>query len=178
MKRGKLWRNLTFLSLGLALMGYLTAPNFLGLAVFPLAAAPVFAALTGRARWQADWAALRSPAGRSRLTVLGAGLASVLFLLAAASGSFWPRLDFSQGRVQARPPATLALLARLEQPVSVTVHIGPQDSRSPRIRELMAQYVQAAGGRLTVTYVNPQTDAAQGELGPRLVTPDTAEIIA
>ena len=178
MKRGKVWRNLTFLSLGLALLGHLTTPDFVGFTILPLAAAPVFALLAGRAGWRPNPAAWRSPAGRSRLALAGCGLVSFILVLAAGYGSFWPVLDLSPNRILSLAPQTEALLARLDKPVNITVHFGPQDPREPRIRALMAHYDRAAGGRLTVKFVNPQTDAAGGDVGPRLVAPDTAEITA
>ena len=178
MPKGKVWRNLTLLSLGLAVLGRLTTPDFLGFTILPLAAALVFAFLAGPARWRADLASLRTPAGKTRLALAIGGVLSFLVILAAGYGSFWPTLDLSPGRTLSLGSETEALLSRLDRPVAITVHLGRQDPREPLVRELMDNYSRLAGGRLSVKYVNPQTDAAADEIGPRLVAPDTAEITA
>lgn len=173
-----LFRNLALAALVAAGLGRLASPAFLGFTVLPLAAALVLALMAGPAQWRADWAALNSPFGRARL---GAALSLVLFLgLALAVGSLYPgpSFDFSQDRVQALAPETLELLSKLDQPVTVTVHLGPQSQRLMRVRELMSLYTRAAGGRLTVNFINPQTEAEYQSGGPSLVAPDTAEVLA
>ncbi|MDR0882655.1 MAG: GldG family protein [Candidatus Adiutrix sp.] len=178
-RHSHLCRNLALAALLAAALGYLAAPGFLGFAVLPLAASLLLSALAGPAQWRADWAALTSPSGRGRLL---AALALLLTLAAAlALGSLrFPTatLDFSRGRTLALAPATLELLAQLDQPVAVTIHLGPQSPRLAQVRELMDHYLRAAPRHFTVTYVNPQTEAAGAKAGPRLVAPDTAEITA
>lgn len=178
MGRRSKYRNLSLAALAAAALGYLTAPDFLGFFVLPLALAAAAFLLAGPAQWRADLAALNSAPGRARLAV---ALGLISFLALALAVGAWrssPGLDFSRSRVQALAPETLELLTRLDQPVTVTVHLGPQHRRLMRVRELMDRYRQAAGGRLRVTYVNPQTEIDYQEGGPGLVAPDTAEISA
>lgn len=177
-RRRALFRNLALAALVAALLGHLTAPDFLGFSVLPLTAALVFFGLAGPTQWRADRAALTSPFGRARL---GAALGLLLFLAAALAAGAWrtgPTFDFSRDRVQALSPATLELLAKLDQPVTVTIHLGPQSQRLMRVREMMNLYSRAAQGRLSVKYINPQTEVDYQDGGPGLVSPDTAEVAA
>lgn len=173
-----LCRNLALAALVAAALGRLASPAFLGFSVLPLAAALVLALMAGPAQWRADWAGLKSPFGRARL---GAVLGLFFFLaLALAVGSLYPgpSFDFSRGRVQALPPETLELLSKLNQPVTVTVRLGPQSQRLMRVREMMNLYTRAAGSHLTVNFINPQTEADYQSGRPGLVAPDTAEVRA
>ncbi len=178
MARGHRYRRLALAALVAALLGRLAAPAFLGFTVLPLAAALVLILLAGPAQWRADWAALTSPAGRGRLWAALALAGTLGLALAIGQSRPGPAFDFSPHRLLTLAPETLELLTKLDRPVAVTVNLGPQSPRWPRVRELMDQYLAAAGNRLTITYLNPQTQAAADGYGPRLVSPDTAEVAA
>jgi|GEM_PF-2065442 len=172
------YRNIALAALAAAVLGYLTAPDFIGFTVLPLALALVSILLAGPARWRADWAALNTPLGRGRL---GVALGLILFPALAIGVGVWhpgPTVDLSRDRALVLAPATVELLNKLNQPVTITVHLGPQNQRLARVRTLMNLYDRAAGGHLTVKYINPQTEASYQSGGPGLVSPDTAEITA
>jgi hypothetical protein len=175
--RGRaMFRNLALAALVAAVLGHLASPDFLGFTVLPLAAALLLGLLAGPAQWRADWGVLSSPFGRARL---GAVLGLILFLAPAlAVGLLYPgpTFDFSQDRALALAPETLELLSKLDRPVTVTVHLGPQSQRLLRVRELMNLYARAAKGHLSIKYINPQTEADYRGGGPGLVSPDTAEL--
>ncbi|MDL2227140.1 GldG family protein [Deltaproteobacteria bacterium OttesenSCG-928-M10] len=175
---GPLFRNLTFVCLGLALAGHFAAPNFLGFTVLPLLLALIFALVAGWKRWRADFSALFSRRGRYNLR-LAAWLALGLALaLAAGSSRFLPAFEVSENRLLSLSPDTLDLLAKLDRPVAITIHLGAQHPALIRVRELMAHYERAGSGHFTISYVNPQTEAANGDAGPRLVAPETALVEA
>ncbi len=176
--RGPALRTLALGGLALALLGYLAAPDFPGFTVLPLAGGLILLILAGPRQWRADLAALASPAGRAGLKVAAALLTSLGLALAAGVLNRLPSFDFNDRRPLALAPQTEELLARLDRPATVTVHLGAQDARLPRVRELMSHYQRAAGGRLTVTYLNPQLDAADEAGGPRLVAPNSALVTA
>ncbi|MDR3037855.1 MAG: GldG family protein, partial [Candidatus Adiutrix sp.] len=178
MAGGRRRRGLALVCLGLALMARLAAPDWPGFWLLALALGLFLAAGAGVGRWRTDLAALFSPAGRAQARlaaglILGLGLA-----LAAGRAGFGPALDFSRGRDLTLSSETLALLARLDRPVTITVRLGSQDPREPRVRELLGQFRRAAGAKLTVVFLNPQTEAERDETGPRLVEPGSALVAA
>lgn len=172
-------RNLTFLFLGLAALGYLSAPAFIGFSLIPLGFAFIFAALAGLKTWKDEARSLVSPPGLARLKAggaLGLGLALLLWL---GSMNLWPTLDFSPQGTLTLAPETKALLVRLDIPVSITINLSPQSTQAPQIRELMSHYVRESSKLITVNYVNPQTQTDNHDpQGPQLVQPHTALITA
>ena len=169
-----MWKILTFLSLALGLAGWLAIPDIPGFAVLPFVLALIFAIVHGPGRWKADFGGLNSPAARQRLTVFS-GLAALLAAaLLAGSVSLFPSYDFGRSRVLSLSPESSALLARLEDPVTITVHMGPQHSRFAAVQDLMNRYEKTSKGLVSVKYLNPQTNVENSGLGPRLVSPDTA----
>lgn len=166
------------IALAIGVLGYLAAPDFIGFLILPLALALILLLLAGPAQWRANWAALGSPLGRARLA---AGLGLMLFPALAIGVKLWHpglTLDLSRDRAKVLAPETVALLNKMKQPVTITVHLGAQNKRLTRVRALMDLYARAGGGRLTVKYVNPQTGVGYQSAGPALVSPDTAEITA
>ena len=174
MTGGRGRRNLGLIFLGLAILGRLAAPFWPGLWLVPLALGLLLLALAGQDRWRADWSAWRRPGGRARMS-LGAGLGLGLVLaLAAGQARFGPTLDLSPGRNVSLAPATREILSQLDREVTITVRLGPQDPREPWIRELMAQFRQAAGSRLKVIFINPQLEPEMGEGKPTVARPGSA----
>ncbi len=169
------FRSLALGGLVFALVGYLSAPEFLGFSLLPLFFALVCALRAGRRAWLELF---RSRSGRSFLAVFLAALAAVAVLLAVGGLRTFPVFDFSRDQVVKLAPETVDLLAKLNAPVKITIHLGPQSLRLGQVKNLLSAYQQAASGRLSVEYVNPQTDPAAGRDGPNLVTPDSAEIVA
>lgn len=158
-----------------AVVGYLSAPEFLGFTVLPLGFALVCALLAGRAAWRE---LLFSPGGRYFLMAAASLALSLGLLLAVSRAGPWPVFDFSQSRVMNLAPETVELLGKLESPVKITIHLGPQNARQGQVKTLMGTYTELSGGRLAVEYINPQTEALSELEGPRLVSPDSAEILA
>ena len=162
---------LALICLAAAGVGRLAAPDFPGFSVLPLAVGLILAIWAGPAEWRRLGAGLTGPAGRTRIAAALVLILSLAALLAVGRLSRQATFDFSPERTLALAPETMELLDRLDRPVSLTIHLGPQSPRLPRVRELMKLYERAGGGRLTISYVNPQTEAADG---PRLVAPDSA----
>lgn len=170
----KVFRNLALFFLLISALGYFSAPAFLGFTVIPLALTLLFSLLTGPAQWKRDLARLTSPAGRAYALVLAALLSSLALALAAGQIRSTSLLDFSGNRAAGLAPETLKLLERLDRPVSINVHLGPQSPRLEQVRELMDSYLGHSSGKLKITYTNPQTESVDDGQGPRLVSPDTA----
>ncbi|MDR1045549.1 MAG: GldG family protein [Candidatus Adiutrix sp.] len=169
---------LSLLLMPCAGLGHLAAPDFLGFTVLPLALAAGLAVLAGGEAWRALGRATGSPLGRGRLRAFLALMPSLALALALGRMNFLPAFDFSRDRVRSPAPETLEILGRLDQPLRITVHMGPQNPRLGPVRELMRHYEKHSGGLISVTYLNPQTEAAGGPDGPRLARPDVAELAA
>ncbi|MDL2259416.1 GldG family protein [Deltaproteobacteria bacterium OttesenSCG-928-K17] len=178
MNRKKTYRNISLTFLVLAAFGHLAAPAFLGFSVLPLAMAFIAALAAGPKQWRADFAALTSPAGRNRFFAVLFLILSLGLALAAGRADLGQPVDFSRNRAVALAPETINLLTRLDKPVSLTVNLGPQSPQILRVKNLLEHYQQKSGGRINITYINPQIEAADDGLGPRLVKPNTALIEA
>ena len=137
-RRSGLWPALALILVLASVLGYLSAPDFLGFTVVPLILAAALAALSGRQAWGRLGRAFSSPLGRGRLWAGLALMASLALALAVGRLNVLPTLDFSRDRTRSLAPETLDLLARLDQPVRITVHMGPQSPRQGLVRELMA----------------------------------------
>ena len=174
MGRKVLYRNLALTFLLLGVLGHFTAPAFLGFSVIPLFLAILFFLAVGSRQWRKDLAAVFSPTGRSYALVLTIFLLSLAAMLALGHLKLSPVLDYSGNRAIDLAPETLALLDRLDKPVKITIHIGPQSLRREQIQKLMDLYLLEAGDKLSISYVNPQTETVNNGEGPRLVAPETA----
>ena len=178
MKRPSRKPILALVCLATAVLGHLAAPAFLGFAVLPLGLGLILAVWAGPAEWRRLGAGLSGPAGRTKMAAGAVFTISLGLAIVVGGLRFPPAFDFNPGRTLSLTPETTRLLARLDRPVSITVHLGPQNSRLARVRELMRLYEQAGNGHLSISYLNPQTEAAPGENGPRLAAPDSALIVA
>lgn len=156
MGKRKNLRDLAIACVGLAIVGRLSAPDFLGFSVLPLAVAALLATLAGPRPWREAFAALTAPGGRAvARTFLFAAL-SLTALLALGDVHFLPVVNVGAGRV-GLAPETLALLKKLDRPATITVALGPQAGQIAMAKELAAQYGANSRGQLTFTFITPQT---------------------
>lgn len=105
--------------------------------------------------------------GRRKLTIAGIALAAVLFLALNTFGSLalrGIRLDLTENRQFTLSPGTVKLLASIREPVTLRFYAsrGLRDanpflgSYADRVHDLLRTYADAAGGRLTVEYLDPE----------------------
>lgn len=173
----RVFRDLALVFLGSAVLGRLSAPDFLGFTVLPLGAALVFALLAGPRQWREAFASLSAPGGRAALRLLLVALFSLALLLVAGDFTFLPSVNVGATKL-ALAPETLDLLKKLDRPVKVTVNLGAQSNRTALLKELAVNYARASQGQLSFTFLNPQTETAGGPDGPRLVEDNTARVEA
>ena len=171
-------QNLTFIFIALTIIGYLSAPAFLGFTVVPASLAMTCAALAGFKQWLNTTRSLALPAGRAKLKLLAISVISLALLLGLGSEKLLPSFDFSRKQSLALAPTTNALLKKLDTPVNITINMGSQSPNFTWVQELMNHYVQEGRGLITVNYINPQTMAAANDNGPYLAKPNTAIIKA
>ena len=169
-------QNLTFIFLALAIIGYLSAPVFLGFAVVPGVVAVTCAGLAGFKQWRNTICTLALPAGRAKLKILLVSGLSLALLLGTSSARLLPSFDFSRKQSLTLEPATKALLSELDTPVTITINLGPQNPDFARVQALINHYTKAGRGLITVSYLNTQLNAATNENGPYLAKPNTALI--
>lgn len=174
MARKTAYRNLSLAFLLLGLIGYFSAPAFPGFTIIPLSLAFLFFLAAGAGQWRRVYSSLFSLAGRSYVKAVAALLLSLILALAAGQARLGRGLDFSGNRAVALAPETLALLERLDRPVSIKLHLGPQSPGLERVKVLMDLYLKGAGGKLKVSYINPQTESGADGQGPRLAAPGAA----
>lgn len=101
------------------------------------------------------------------IALLFAGLVLVNYL--ASTVPF--RLDVTEGRVYTLSEGTRALLAKVEEPVSLDFYFSRGTQSVPvhiknfadRIQEMLRQYVRASDGKVTLNVVDPRPDTPEEE---------------
>jgi ABC-type uncharacterized transport system involved in gliding motility auxiliary subunit len=104
--------------------------------------------------------------------LLLAGLVLVNFLAARLP----LRLDATAGRVYTLTPGTRAILAAINEPITLDLYI-TRDSDLPlpaqyanfadQVREMLRQYARASGGKLVLNLIAPQPDTLEEEAAAR-----------
>ncbi len=162
-------KNLALFFLGAALFGRLAAPDILGFTALPLVFALRFAIKAGSRAWRQFFT---DPLWAS----VFAAAASLAALLALGAVKL-PSLNMDGGRL-GLAPGTAAILHKLEQPVEVTVSLGPQSLRRLFSEELAAEYARLSGGRVSFRFNNPQTESKRDSGLPYLMDDNSAEVKA
>lgn len=107
--------------------------------------------------------------GRTTLVIvlLLAGLLAVNYL----ASSLPIRLDATADHIYTLSPGTRGVLAKLEEPVSLTFYFSAsagglrvsEKNYAARVQEMLRQYVRAAHGRIELTVVDPKPDTPAEE---------------
>src|SRR5450432_967161 len=94
-----------------------------------------------------------------------------LVLINYLASSLPVRLDTTADSIYSLSPGTKALLAKIEEPVTLDLYFSKDASGLPiqyknyatRVQEMLRQYVRAARGKLTLRVINPATDTPEEE---------------
>jgi ABC-type uncharacterized transport system involved in gliding motility auxiliary subunit len=81
------------------------------------------------------------------------------------------RLDATADSIYSLSPGTRAILAKVEEPITLDLYFSKDATGLPiayknyaaRVREMLRQYVRASRGKLTLNVVNPQPDTPEEE---------------
>jgi len=81
------------------------------------------------------------------------------------------RVDATAGQIYTLSPGTKSLLAKVTEPVAFEFYFSKsapglrvdQKNYAERVREMLRQYVRAARGKITVTFVDPEPDTPAEE---------------
>ena len=104
---------------------------------------------------------------RQQLTVVGIGLAIVLFVALNVWGSLslrGQRLDLTENRQYTLSPGTERLLAGVGEPITLRLYVSRAlrdanpflGSYADRVHDLLRAYAEAAGGRIVIEYLDPE----------------------
>ena len=104
---------------------------------------------------------------RRRLTIAGIVLAVILFVALNTFGSLalrGERLDLTDNRQFTLSPGTLQLLARIDEPITLRFYASRAlrdanpflGSYADRVHDMLHTYADAARGRITVEYIDPE----------------------
>ncbi len=101
------------------------------------------------------------------IVLLFVGLVLVNYL----ASSIPARVDATAESIYSLSPGTKTLLAKIEEPVSLTLYFSKDATGLPiayknyatRVSEMLRQYVRASHGKITLTVVNPKADTPQEE---------------
>jgi len=91
----------------------------------------------------------------------------MLVLLNLVLGAAKVRLDFTQGKLYTLAEGTQAVLSNLKSPVKLRLYFTQSDNAVPlpiraygrRVEDLLAQYRQAAGGKVLIEKLDPEPDS-------------------
>jgi ABC-type uncharacterized transport system involved in gliding motility auxiliary subunit len=95
-------------------------------------------------------------------------MAAILVFFNAIAGVFKTRVDLTQEKAYTLSAGTRAILKKLDTPVKIrfyctqteaTADTAPLHSYAKDVEDLLAEYKQAAGGKLTVEEYDPQPDS-------------------
>ena len=94
-----------------------------------------------------------------------------LILVNYLASSLPLRIDTTAGHIYTLSPGTKALLSKVSEPVTLDFYFSKsvpglrvdQQNYAERVREMIRQYVRAAGGKITVNYIDPEPDTPQEE---------------
>ena len=104
---------------------------------------------------------------RRRLTIAGIVLAVILFVALNTFGSLalrGERLDLTDNRQFTLSPGTLQLLAKIDEPITLRFYASRAlrdanpflGSYADRVHDMLHTYADAARGRITVQYIDPE----------------------
>ena len=104
---------------------------------------------------------------RRRLTIAGIVLAVILFVALNTFGSLalrGERLDLTDNRQFTLSPGTLQLLAKIDEPITLRFYASRAlrdanpflGSYADRVHDMLHTYADAARGRITVEYIDPE----------------------
>src|SRR5713101_8344188 len=89
----------------------------------------------------------------------------ILVLLNLVLGAARGRIDLTQGKLYTLSEGTRAVLGKLESPVKIRLYFSQSDVPLPikaygrRVEDLLAEFRQAGGGKVTVEKLDPQPDS-------------------
>jgi ABC-type uncharacterized transport system involved in gliding motility auxiliary subunit len=101
------------------------------------------------------------------IVLLFVGLVLVNYL----ASSLPARLDLTAGSIYSLSSGTQAMLAKIEEPVTLQLYFSKDATGLPiayknyatRVQEMLREYVRGAHGKLTLTVVNPRPDTPEEE---------------
>jgi ABC-type uncharacterized transport system involved in gliding motility auxiliary subunit len=101
------------------------------------------------------------------IVLLFVGLVLVNYL----ASSIPARVDATADNIYSLSPGTKAVLAKIEEPITIDLYFSKDASGLPiayknyaaRVQEMLRQYVRGSHGKLTLNVINPRTDTPEEE---------------